>query len=88
MINRNSSHHRGHLLTRVCPPQQESSTPLQERCKIVHVNPTQIIQEDLDDMEYDMLRNDLELGEDGKVPNILGAEIEVSQIFGKGVIVP
>lgn len=35
-----------------------------------------------------MLRNDLELGEDGKVPNILGAEIEVSQIFGKGVIVP
>ena len=42
-------------------------------------------------MEYDMLRDDLKLGEDGKVSDVLGAEIEVSKLLpncGKGVTVP
>jgi hypothetical protein len=68
-----NSYHGRHLLTRVCSPQQESSTPLQERRKVIHIHPTQVIQKDFDNMEYDMLWDNLELGEDGKVPNVLGA---------------
>jgi hypothetical protein len=31
-------------------------------------------------MEYDMLWDYLEFGEDGKVPNVLGTEIDVSHL--------
>jgi len=71
-IQRNS-HHRGHLLTRICSPQQKPSTPLQERRKTIHIHATHVIQKDFDDMEYYMLWNNFEFGEDGKVPNVLGA---------------